>query len=575
MNNIENKKEKPWIKSLESFVNDEDSFVIKQKRAQRNIKIGSLKEANSKIYDISEGVAEINRLASFNENNLGVHGFLYDRCSLDLFREFLSNSYFKSQNMKFTARIIYLLDWFVNSLKDDKVLKESYKSLYHKQFNLISQYNDHNDFDRSYAESNVHKKISAVEHMDLIRRDLKNTKSFKNGIKEYDPKDLVKFVISYIYSVLEKDYDTTRKVNEETLPDWLMNFTPSRSTSTDKTLSSLNWDEADDDTIIIENYDNISKALHTIAQFGTYPDVNDSDISSLFEDDDMKIAAIDIFSYIHALMSYGIAIYNSFIAEKLKHLWFNPDCITDYIYSIYQHVRIDEAMIRYSTEINMIAVVLKQCSMSYLHNKLAASPYSALVNTPYNTAFAMPSVPAPSPYPPYPFSRINNPLPHVYFSPYTPNNDTPSQPPYIDMRLKQLEQYCNQLTGQNDELKDRLDKLEALYASKEKQLISKSDKEDSCVHNNYVAYLYNNVYPKIDPYEKGINMEYEKWKSGMSEAVLNYYTNQSYNMSIESDDGIIVRHKCNLCGKHFDVDRRLMSFSTDTDIDRLLTVFSK
>ena len=176
MNNIENKKEKPWIKSLESFVNDEDSFVIKQKRAQRNVKIGSLKEANSKNYDISEGVAEINRLASFNENNLGVHGFLYDRCSLDLFREFLSNSYFKSQNMKFTARIIYLLDWFVNSLKDDKVLKESYKSLYHKQFSLISQYNDHNDFDRSYAKSNVFKKISAIEHMDLIRRDLENKK---------------------------------------------------------------------------------------------------------------------------------------------------------------------------------------------------------------------------------------------------------------------------------------------------------------------------------------------------------------------------------------------------------------
>ena len=340
--------------------------------------------------------------------------------------------------------------------------------------------------------------------------------------------------------------------------------------STDKTPSSLNWVEADDDTIIVENYDNISKALHTIAQFGTYPDVNDSDISSLFEDDDMKIAAIDIFSYIHALMSYGIAIYNSFIAEKLKQLWFNPDCITDYIYSIYQHVRIDEAMIRYSTEINMIVVVLNQCSMSYLHMKLA-SPYSAPVNpTPYNIAFATPPVPAP--YSPYPFSNVNNPLPHVYFSPST-RDDTPSQPPCVDMRLKQLEQYCNQLTGQNDELKDRLDKLESLYASKEKPLISKSDKEDSCVHNDYVAYLYNNVYPKIDPYEKGINMEYEKWKSGMSEAVLNYYTNQSYNMCIESDDGIIIRHKCNLCGKHFDVDRRLMSFSTD--IDRRLTIFDK
>ena len=571
MNNIENKKEKPWIKSLERFVNDEDSFVINQRRAQRNIKIGSLKEANSKNYDISEGVAEINRLASFNENNLGVHGFLYDRCSLDLFREFLSNSYFKSQNMKFTARIIYLLDWFVNSLKDDKALKESYKSLYHKQFSLISQYNDHNDFDRSYAESNVFKKISAVEHMDLIRRDLENTKSFKNGIKEYDPKDLVKFVISYIYSVLEKDYDTTRKVNEGTLPDWLMNFTPSRSASTDKTLLSLNWVEADDDTIIVENYDNISKALHMIAQFGTYPDVNDSDISSFFEDDDMKIAAIDIFSYIHALMSYGIAIYNSFIAEKLKLLWFNPDCITDYIYSIYQHVRIDEAMIRYSTEIHMIVVVLNQCSMSYLHRKLV-STYSTPVNpTPCNIGFA--TLPVSAPYPPYPFSNVNNPLPHVYFSSSAPNDDTPSQPPYVDMRLKQLEQYCNQLTGQNDELKDRLDKLEALYASKEKPLISKSDKEDSCVHNDYVAYLYNNVYPKIDPYEKGINMEYEKWKSGMSEAVLNYYTNQLYSMCIESDDGIIIRHKCNLCGKHFDVDRRLMSFRTD--IDRILTIFGK
>jgi hypothetical protein len=353
--------EKPWVKPLENFIVDEDSFVVKQKRAQRNIRICDTKESNSKIYTPSEGVEELNRLAAFNTNDLDIHGFLYDRCTLDLFREFMPDSYFKSQNMKFTARIIYLLDWFVNSLKDDEMYKASYDSLYLQQFRLISQYNDHDDFNRRYAESKEFCILPAVEHMTMIREDIENAKSFKNGTKEYNPDDLTKFVVSYVYSVLEKDYNTNEKVNEGTIPDWIMNFTPHKAISMGKTV--LDWDEVDDESIF-DNDTTILRALRMIAQFATYPDIDDSSASSLFKEECIKIAAIGILSYVHALMSYGIAIYNTFLAEKLKVLWFYPDCIVDYIYSIYQHVRIDEAMIRYSAEINTVAIALSQCNMS-------------------------------------------------------------------------------------------------------------------------------------------------------------------------------------------------------------------
>ena len=538
--------ERPWVKPLENFIVDEDSFVLKQRRAQRNIRICDTKEANSKIYTPSEGVEELNRLASFNTNDLDIHGFLYDRCTLDLFRAFMPDSYFKSQSMKFTARIIYLLDWFVNSLKDDEMYKASYESLYLQQFRLISQYNDHDDFDRRYAESKEFCILTPVEHMAMIREDIENAKSFKNGTKEYNPDDLTKFVVSYVYSVLEKDYNTNEKINEGTIPNWIMNFTPHKAISMGKTV--LDWDEVDDESIF-DNDATLLRAFRMIAQFATYPDIDDSSISSLFKEECIKIAAIAILSYVHALMSYGIAIYNTFLAEKLKVLWFYPDCIVDYIYSIYQHVRIDEAMIRYSAEINTVAIALSQCNMSDLFKKLCF-PTPVNPTIPYNVPFSVSVSAAPS----------YQPLPEVIHS-LAPVTNPSSLPPYLNMRVNQLETTVASLAAENDKLKDRLDKLEASYTSKDQLSISESDKEESCVHNDYVAYLYNNVYPKIDPFKKGADMEYEKWKSGMSGPVLNYFRHSMYNTSIESDDGTVIKHKCNLCGKHFVIDRRLITFS--------------
>lgn len=543
--------ERPWIKPLESFIVDEDSFVIKQKRSIRNIKISRSKEAYSKIYTPSEGVDELNRLASFNTNDLDIHGFLYDRCTLDLFREFLPYSYFKSQNMKFTARIIYLLDWFVNSLKDDEMYKASYDSLYHKQFRLISQYNDHNDFDRRYVESEEFRTLPAVEHMAMIREDLENTRSFKNGIKEYEPKDLIKFVISYVYSVLEKDYDTNRKVNEGigSIPDWLTNFTPHKATSMGKTV--LDWDEVDDDSIF-DNDTTILRALNMIAQFAIYPDIDDSSISSLFKEEDIKIAAISILSYIHALMSYGIAIYNSFIAEKLKSLWFYPDCIVDYIYSIYQHVRIDEVMIRYSAEINTVATALSQSNMSDLFRKLVF-PIPVNPTMPYNVPFTTPLNPPPFPAPnPYPCSIIDNPLiAHIPF--FTPDNTLDT------MRLNQLETTVNHLTGQNAELKSRIEKLEASYASKEQSSFPKSNRGNFCIHNDYVVYVYKNGYPRVNVESFNSNeaaKAIREWKDDMKKNVSNF--DPANDVIVEYDDGTVMKCRCKLCGEQFVIDRRLI-----------------
>ena len=546
--------ERPWIKPLESFIVDEDSFVIKQERSIRNIKISRSKEASSKIYTpSSEGVYELNRLASFNTNELDVHGFLYDRCTLDLFREFLPDSYFKSQSMKFTARIIYLLDWFVNSLKDNDIYKASYDSLYHKQFDLISRYNDHNDFDRRYAESEEFRTLPAVEHMALIREDLENTRSFKNGMKEYEPKDLIKFVVSYVYSVLEKDYDTIRKVDENTIPDWLMNFTSSTATSMGKTV--LDWDEVDDDSIF-DNDTTILRALRIISQFATYPDIEDIDISSLFKEDNIKIASISILSYIHALMSYAIAIYNSFIAERLKALWFYPDYIVDYIYSIYQHVRIDEAMIRYSTEIITVALNLSQCSMSYLYKKLCF-PTPVNQTMPYNVPFTTPLNPPPFPAPnPYPCSIIDNPLiAHIPF--FTPD-DTLSQ--HLDtMRLNQLETTVNHLTGQNAELKSRIEKLEASYASKEQSSFPKSNRGNFCIHNDYIVYVYKNGYPRVNVENFNSNeaaKAIREWKDDMKKNVSNF--DPANDVIVEHDDGNVMKCRCKLCGEQFVIDRRLI-----------------
>jgi hypothetical protein len=536
--------EKPWVKPLESLINDEDSFVVIQKRTIRNIKISRSKEANSNIYIPSEGVDELNRLASFNTNDLDIHGFLYDRCTLDLFREFLPNSYFKSQNMKFTARIIYLLDWFVNSLKDDEMYKASYDSLYLQQFRLISQYNDHNDFDRRYAESAEFCSLPAVEHMAMIREDLENTRTFKNGIKEYDPKDLTKFVVSYVYSVLEKDYDTNRNVNEGTIPDWIMNFTPHEAISMGKTV--LDWDEVDDESIF-DNDATLLRAFRMIAQYATYPDIDDSNISSLFKEECMKISAIAILSYVHALMSYGIAIYNSFIAEQLKNLWFYPDCIVDYIYSTYQHVRIDEAMIRYSDEIARVAVALSKSSMTDLLIKLETPiPTNKM---PYNVPFSQPFCTAPS-YPP---------PPEVVHQLTSMNNHPSLQPSSPNERFMQLEKTVVSLIESNVDLKNRIEKLEALYGSKEQSSFPKSSRGNFCIHNDYVVYVYKNGYPKVNVEHFNSNetaKAIKEWKDDMKKNVSNFNTTD--DMIIEYDDGTVMKCRCKLCGEQFVIDRRLI-----------------
>lgn len=493
--------EKPWVKPLEAFINDEESFVIKQRRVHRNLRICTSKEANFKDYTPSEGVDELNRLAAFNTNELDIHGFLYDRCTLDIFREIMPDSHFKSQSMKFMARIIYLIDWFVNSLKDDELYKTSYNSLYHKQFYKIAQYNDHKDFDRRFITSEEFRTLPAAEHMAMIREDLENSRSFKNGIKEYDLNDLTKFVVSYVYSVLEKDYDTNRKVNEGTIPDWLMNFTSSTATSMGKTV--LDWDEVDDDSIF-DGDTTILRALRMIAQFATYPDIDDSDIPFIFKEDDIKIASINILSYIHALMSYGIAIYNTFIAEQLRSLWCYPDCIVDYIYSIYQHARIDEAMIRYSSEITRVAIALDQASMNELLTKLETPTPSNPM--PYNV----------------PFSTPNNPSSPPILIPGSQFNPS-AQPPYLNMRLNQLETTVNSLVGENAELKGRIEKLE---------------KKNRCPHEDYVKYVYSKGFPKT------------------SEEILNGPKFDAFDMIPVLDDGTVITFACRLCGNTFKVDRR-------------------
>lgn len=527
--------EKPWVKPLESFIVDEDSFVIKQRRVQRNLRICTSKEANSKDYTPSEGVDELNRLAAFNTNELDMHGFLYDRCTLDIFREFMPNSYFKSQSMKFTARLIYLVDWFVNSLKDDELYKASYDSLYHKQFYKIAQYNDHKDFDRRFITSEEFRTLPATKHMAMIREDRENTRSF-----EYNLNDLTKFVVSYVYSVLEKDYDTNRKINEGTVPDWLMNFTPYTATSMGKTV--LDWDEVDDESIF-DNDTTILRTLRMIAQFATYPDIDDSSISSLFKEECIKIASISILSYIHALMSYGIAIYNSFLAEKLKNLWFYPDCIVDYIYSIYQHARIDEAMIRYSAEINTVAGALSQCNMSDLFKKLAfPTPANS---TPYNVPFSISVSAAPS----------YQPLPEAVHS--LASSNPSSLPPYLNMRLNQLETTVASLIGDNAELKSRIEKLEG--TEQFSSSFPKSSRGNFCIHNDYVVYVYKNGYPRVnvenfnsDETAKAIR----EWKDDLKRNVSNF--DPSDDAIVEYDDGTVLKCRCKLCGEQFVIDRRLI-----------------
>ena len=56
-------------------------------------------------------------------------------------------------------------------------------------------------------------------------------------------------------------------------------------------------------------------------------------------------------------------------------------------------------------------------------------------------------------------------------------------------------------------------------------------------------------------------LEYKKWESGMSKPVLNFHNNNIRTISLLSDDGEVTKYKCNLCGKEFTVDRRLITFS--------------
>lgn len=128
-----------------------------------------------------------------------------------------------------------------------------------------------------------------------------------------------------------------------------------------------------------------------------------------------------------------------------------------------------------------------------------------------------------------------------------------------ELRLDQLETIVSSLIGENAELKERVKKLEQ-EKMKSTEPATKSNKKDSCVHNDYVAYIYNNVYPKIDPFS-GTNADYEKWQAGMSKPVLNFHNNNIRTISLLSDDGEVTKYKCNLCGKEFTVDRRLITFS--------------
>jgi len=148
-----------------------------------------------------------------------------------------------------------------------------------------------------------------------------------------------------------------------------------------------------------------------------------------------------------------------------------------------------------------------------------------------------------------------------------------------ELRRDQLETIVSSLIGENAELKERVKKLEQ-EKIKSTEPAAKSNKEDSCVHNDYVAYIYNlatlfgatdpeghlsiesfvNVYPKIDPFS-GTNADYEKWQAGMSKPVLNFHNNNICTISLLSDDGEVTKYKCNLCGKEITVDRRLITFS--------------
>lgn len=155
-----------------------------------------------------------------------------------------------------------------------------------------------------------------------------------------------------------------------------------------------------------------------------------------------------------------------------------------------------------------------------------------------------------------PSTICDNPLVVQPQSSHTFGNSTPSQ---FEMRLNQLETIVASLTGENAELKERIEKLEQ-EKMKYTQPDTKSDKEDSCVHNDYVAYLYNNIYPKIDPFGSTTNVDYEKWRAGMRDKVLNF-NDSLYSMALISDDGKVIRFKCDRCGKEFTVDRRLITFS--------------
>lgn len=122
-----------------------------------------------------------------------------------------------------------------------------------------------------------------------------------------------------------------------------------------------------------------------------------------------------------------------------------------------------------------------------------------------------------------------------------------------ELRLDQLETIVSSLIGENAKLKERIEKLE-----QEKMNSTKNNKKDVCVHNDYVAYVYNNVHPKIDPFSS-TNAELEKWQAGMSDEVLNF-NNSLYNMGLISDDGKVIRFKCNRCGEIFSVDRSHITF---------------
>lgn len=434
--------------------------------------------------------------------------------------------------------------------------KKSYNDLFNAQLKKIAEFNTESKFD--------HLPYQHLECLSFAFESAMSAKDpdYKNILHQEEYLETVgnvsSFVMSLVYSVIEYDYNTYNiikdKHHKDMLPDWLLNFVLVISKDDDpiyiaKERDDDTFDDDKDRAILELAYDVMEYIEDEIRRDGesteefirTYCDYKDKTYNDY--------AIMMVMSYVEALIVYALQIYtDSFspdchhdLYHKLTDLWTMPMYVIDATYSSYLHLRVDEVLIDSNVNALKLAMTITSSIQELLKKE---TTHSELLNDYHNHIQ-------------YSDSWTSQPQSQIPGSRFNPS----AQPPYLNMRLNQLETTVNSLVRENAELKGRLDKLETSYASKDQSSISESDKEESCVHNDYVAYLYNNDYPKIDPFKKGADMEYEKWKSGMSGPVLNYFRHSIYNMSIESDDGTVIRHKCNLCGKHFVIDRRLITFS--------------